>query len=137
MSRLLLTGSRNWGKGDRYQQDLDTMVAALMKAWLDLGKPTRPILVHGACPHGGADRMADQIWKLWGWPTEPHPADFALFGRPADPIRNEKMINLGADLCIAFPLGKSRGTRGCMALAEAAGIPVRVYGPEAEVTTRA
>jgi hypothetical protein len=39
------------------------------------------------------------------------------------------MVSLGATLCIAFPLGASEGTRGCMRLAEAAGIPVLQCAP--------
>jgi hypothetical protein len=33
------------------------------------------------------------------------------------------MVELGADFCIGFPLGESKGTRGCMELARKAGIP--------------
>ena len=43
-------------------------------------------------------------------------------------VRNHHMVSLGADLCLAFPLGESRGTRGCMAAAHKAGIPVRNHG---------
>jgi hypothetical protein len=103
------------------------MVVALDAAWRSLGQPERPVLVHGAC--GGADAMADALWKLWGWPTEPHPADFALLGRAAGPQRNTRMVDLGADLCLAFPLPGSRGTKDCVQRARAAGIPVRIYGP--------
>ena len=38
------------------------------------------------------------------------------------------MVNAGADLCLAFPLGESRGTRDCVRRADAAGIPVLNYG---------
>jgi hypothetical protein len=34
------------------------------------------------------------------------------------------MVSLGADVCLAFPLGASPGTRGCMNIAERAGIHV-------------
>jgi hypothetical protein len=34
------------------------------------------------------------------------------------------MVAAGADLCLAFPIGASPGTRSCMRLAAAAGIPV-------------
>ena len=140
MTRILVTGSKSWTlERDRDMQRAGTlppdeglhhiMVNALMRAWIDLGKPARPVLVHGA--NGGADRMADGLWnRLWGWPTEPHPPDVELLGRKAEPLRNEKMIQLGADLVLGFPLGESRGTRGCMELARKAGIPVRAFGPD-------
>jgi hypothetical protein len=35
------------------------------------------------------------------------------------------MVDLGADLVLAFPLGKSEGTRDCIRRATAAGIHVR------------
>jgi hypothetical protein len=118
MTRILLTGSRDW-------RDLDGMVAALVDAWRDLGKPTRPVLVHGACR--GADTMADQLWRLWGWPTESHPADWSRFGVFAGPRRNAVMVAAGADLCLAFPAPGSRGTWDCVRRAQTAGIPVRVH----------
>lgn len=119
-ARIIVTGSRGWS-------DLDVMVAALVDAWRDLGKPTRPVLVHGACR--GADTMAAQLWRLWKWPTEPHPADWSRFGDLAGPRRNAAMVAGGADLCLAFPTPGSRGTWDCVRRAETAGIPVRVHQP--------
>lgn len=49
--------------------------------------------------------------------------------------RNAEMVNLGADVMLAFPLGQSAGTGGCMRLAEAGGIPVRVYEQRDAVVT--
>lgn len=40
------------------------------------------------------------------------------------------MVDLGADLCLAFPLPDSRGTKDCMARAKKAGIKVISMGPE-------
>lgn len=80
-------------------------------------------LVHGGAR--GADTLAAAIWSQSGLPVEAHPADWNSFGGDAGTLRNERMVQLGADLCLAFPLGQSTGTRGCMDLAEKAGIPVR------------
>jgi hypothetical protein len=33
------------------------------------------------------------------------------------------MVDLGADLCLAYPRGASKGTRGCAKMAVDAGIP--------------
>ena len=81
-----------------------------------------PVVVHGAAR--GADSHADHAAMNWGWTPERHPADWDRYGKSAGHRRNAHMISLGADVCLAFPLGESVGTRGCMQLAEAAGIPV-------------
>ncbi|BBX09437.1 hypothetical protein MAIC_42400 [Mycolicibacterium aichiense] len=54
-----------------------------------------------------------------------HPADWDQYGKAAGHIRNNHMVSLGADLCLPFPLGESRGTRGCMLAAQKAGIPMK------------
>lgn len=114
MKRILVAGSRSW-------KDRETIRAALERARGMLGDET--VLVHGACPTG-ADAIASRIWRSWGLPVEAHPADWARHGRAAGPLRNQQMVLAGADLCLAFPLGASPGTRGCMRLAKAAGIPL-------------
>lgn len=118
MKRLLVTGSRHW-------RDLHIIETALVAARAELGDDT--VLVQGECHLGGADLMAKILWEDWGLPTEGHPADRDDSGRLLGPERNQKMIDLGADLCVAFPLRGSRGTRNCMRLAREAGIPVRVF----------
>lgn len=82
-------------------------------------------VVHGAAR--GADRIAGHIAAVWGMQVEEHPADWDQHGKSAGPIRNKKMVDLGADVCLAFPLGRSIGTRHCMRLAQAAGISVCCY----------
>ena len=119
--RILVTGSRDW-------TDRDTIVGALADAWRDLGG--EPVLVQGECHLGGADLIAKQVWQTWGLPVESHPAEMGPDGHVLGPKRNAHMVSLGADLCLAFPLPSSRGTRNCMRLAREAGIPVRVYAPE-------
>lgn len=111
--RLLVTGSRDW-------TDSRTMALALTKAWHELGG-VGVVLVHGGAR--GADTMAEQIGKRIGFEIERHPADWSM-GKAAGHIRNQRMVDLGADLCLAFPIGESRGTRHCMALAVQAGIPM-------------
>lgn len=59
--------------------------------------------------------------------TETHMANWLKFGRTAGPIRNQIMIEKGADLVIAFPSETSKGTRDMIKRAEAAGIPVEVH----------
>ena len=116
--RLLVTGSRTW-------TDHEAIRAELSRAWKQLGKHPGTVLVHGACPTG-ADKIADEVWHEWGMPVEPHPADWGRYGRRAGPIRNTLMVRAGADHVLAFPVGHSPGTRGCIRTARQAGLNVQV-----------
>ena len=118
--RILVTGSRAW-------TDHEAIQDALALAWADLGRNPRTVLVQGECHLGGADGIAAHIWRSWGLPVEGHPAEMGPNGHVLGPKRNAHMVSLGADLCLAFPLPSSRGTKNCVRLAREAGIPVRVY----------
>lgn len=118
MHRVLVTGSRNW-------TDQDAVFIALQEQF---GNCIQGFLVHGNCPTG-ADRFADDWGNLQpGIAVDRDSAKWELYGKAAGPIRNEAMVLRGADICLAFPLGISRGTRNCMLLAEKAGIPVLNLG---------
>lgn len=117
--RLLVTGSRDWSDREAIESGLKEGLG-----WL---QSDDVMLVHGACPTG-ADALAHQIWvEQWQRPAELHPAQWQRPGKAAGPIRNQHMVDLGADLCLVFPLGPSRGTRHCMSAAERAGIVVFAY----------
>lgn len=124
MSRLLITGSRahQWTPYDSHA--LLITVREILEKTHEL-----PVLVHGGATGAdtGAARVGQQLLNL---PTEVHRADWKKYGRAAGPIRNKEMVNLGADLCLAFPdhpKGQgSRGTWGCIDLAHQSGIPVYV-----------
>ena len=118
--RVLVTGTRNGGT-----RWMGHVYHALMEAWKVNDKPSLTV-VHGDCPTG-IDKGADVVARRMGFTVEPHPADWAKLGKRAGPMRNQAMVDLGADLCLAFPMGESRGTRDCMRRAEAAGIPVEIH----------
>jgi hypothetical protein len=86
------------------------------------------IIVHGANLQG-ADRHAADWARENEIAQEPHPADWARHGRAAGPIRNQEMIDAGADVCLAFPLPQSRGTVDCIRRAKEAGITVIEAAP--------
>jgi hypothetical protein len=89
--------------------------------------PIGPItIVHGDAP--GLDSIAREWAIVSCTAEEPHPADWEKHGKKAGYLRNFEMVQLGADVCLAFPLGESKGTRMCMDLARAAGIPVMDFG---------
>lgn len=60
---------------------------------------------------------------FWNVEQEVHDADWNEYGRAAGPIRNQEMVDAGADVCLAFPTG-GPGTRDCMRRARDAGIRV-------------
>lgn len=110
--RIIVTGSRHY---DRYDRVLYTLLP------YHTGTHT---LVHGAAP--GLDTLAARAAEELKWEVEAHPADWGVVGPAAGPARNQLMVNLGADLCIAFPLKGSKGTWDCVKRAHEAGISVRV-----------
>ena len=77
-------------------------------------------IVHGDAR--GADSYSELIASSYGHTTERHPADWKAHGRAAGPIRNQKMLDGGADLVIAFPGG--RGTADMVSRARKAGVVV-------------
>ena len=119
--RILITGSRAWKDRDAIRSALEDVVDAAQDRDVSLLRDEITV-VHGAAK--GADRIAGEIAAELGCTVEAHPADWGRHGKAAGPIRNTEMVRLGADVCLAFPLQQSIGTRGCMQLAKAAGIPI-------------
>lgn len=136
---MLVTGSRAW-------VDRQVLGDALLDCWHDamqLGADGITV-VHGDAP--GADSFAD-LWAIGhrglGVLREPVPADWSACAAECRPghrrlrrdgsgycptaghRRNQLMVDRGAAVCLAFPLGASTGTRDCMRRAKRAGIPVR------------
>ena len=113
--RILITGSRNWN--DR-QAIRDAIAEHAEPAW-DV------TVIHGCAP--GADEHANWVALELGLGIEAHPAQWSQHGKKAGPIRNQQMVDAGADICLAFPLGTSVGAWDCVRRAKAAGIPVKVH----------
>lgn len=111
MSRVIVCGSRDW-------TDRDAIASRLF----DL--PPGSTIVHGAAR--GADRIAAQEGQKLGHLIEAHPADWSAYGKRAGFIRNKEMALLGADLCIAFWDGHSKGTSMMVDLADDHGIPLEL-----------
>lgn len=120
MFTVIVTGSRNltdWNKVWKELEDLYTFHGSLM-------------VRHGGCSTG-ADSFASMWVSTWFKPTNICESIFTAnwddFGKAAGPIRNREMAQAGADLCLAFPLGESRGTWNCVNECKKAGIPVKVF----------
>lgn len=82
------------------------------------------IIVHGNAR--GVDRIAGQEAEKLGFRVEKFPADWDQFGKRAGYVRNLQMAQAGANLCIAFWDGTSKGTKHMMDIAEEHGIPVEI-----------
>lgn len=119
--RILVTGSRDW-------PDVATIWGELNGLLAEHGNV---VLVHGNCPKG-ADYIAD-TWAVTMMVNEEnvalerHPANWREFGKSAGFRRNAEMVNLGADICLAFIRNGSHGATHTADLAEKAGIPVKRY----------
>lgn len=119
--RILITGSRDW-------DDEQAIVGALWGYTDDFPELTAEdfTLVSGACPTG-ADRIAEEAAERAGMPIERHPAQWDRYGKSAGFRRNAELVDRGADVCLAFIRGESRGASMTADLAEKAGIEVIRY----------
>jgi hypothetical protein len=131
--RILVTGSRDWRDPKAIH---DGIFDYLVTMQYQITGPWDVTIMQGGQvsedketgEKWGADYFADQV-ALWvGFHRDPVPADWKRFGKRAGGLRNQVMVNKGAHVCLAFPLGRSPGTRDCMRRAALAGIPVINYG---------
>ena len=123
MFRLLITGSRSWSDVDAIKREFDVVAQH---------EGTDVTLVSGTA--GGADSMCEYVAKLLGWTVERHPADWSRDGRKAGFVRNRKMVELGADFCLAFIKDDSAGASMTARIAREAKIPTKVVKVASWVT---
>lgn len=104
--RLIVCGSRDF-------DDAKLLAHVLDNIWQNANFPALTV-VHGGAR--GADSLAGE-WARSSLTThvgkvaeEVHMAEWDKRGNAAGPFRNRAMAASGADLCLAFWDGKSRGT---------------------------
>lgn len=120
MNRILVTGSRRWTHKARLYRVLENAVKSL-------GGYSEVIIVHGDCPTG-ADSLVEHWTLMHNVTSEKYQANWRQYGLAAGPIRNQLMVDNGADICLAFFTDTSKGTKHCADTAEKAGIRVvRIY----------
>jgi hypothetical protein len=111
--------------GSRTFSDLKFMTTSLEGVIRQLGEQqTAPEIWSGGAK--GADALAETAARQLGLPFHEIKADWAKFGRAAGPKRNAQLV-AECDILIAFPVGESKGTRGCIQLARKAGKKVFVF----------
>jgi hypothetical protein len=131
--RILVTGSRSWTDYDVIRAEIGLVVTERIA---EHGESyPRIVVVHGGAQ--GADLLAARAARELRLRQEPHRADWQKYHRRAGYVRNEEMVKLGADLCLAFVLQCARaacdgrmphdthGSANCLSLARAAGMKVR------------
>ena len=121
--RILVTGSRNWSD---WKLVKDVLVATCKN-------DENITIVSGDCPTG-ADRIATDLAEMRGWKIEKHPANWEVYGKAAGPIRNKRMVELGADICLAFIRDGSAGATHTANLTKKAGIETLVYDIHTQVS---
>lgn len=122
--RIQVTGWRHWPRTASYV--VHAVLAELARDALRTGQPV--MVRDGQCPYGGVDDYAYE-WSQYtsGVSGQRVPAQWAEFGQAAGSIRNQAMVNMGADVCAAFPgppTLKYSGTQDCADRARKAGIMV-------------
>ena len=119
MTRIIIAGSRSFDNYARLEKILNAYI-----------KDPRDVTVISGTAYG-ADRLGEQYAEKHGIHLIRRPADWALYGKVAGPIRNAEMARLAiADGChgvlFAFWDGVSTGTQSMIELAKEQGLDVYV-----------
>jgi hypothetical protein len=119
VTRVLITMSRTWLDVPAVWTDLDRRLEASIDKDF--------VVVHGGAK---PEKQFIEAWvatrSLLGAISEEHLADWTTHGRKAGILRNIYMVNLGADLCLAYIRNNSRGATHCATTAHMRGIETRI-----------
>lgn len=121
--RMLVTGSGKWTEEGIIEIAMLAEVGDV--PWHDV------LVVHGGCKNG-ADAIVDEIARRRRWGRLIIPADWAHYGRAAGQIRNERMVKIGADVCLAFIRDGSPGASTTAFKADRAAIRTVVWRHEGD-----
>lgn len=110
--RVMITGSRLWIDRKLIKEELEKL-------------PRNVIIVHGGAR--GADSIASDLAAEMDLDVEIHIPNWKDQGRSAGIIRNNKMLDSGIDLVLAFQVNDSRGTQHAIDGAKRRGIKTIVH----------
>lgn len=117
--KILVSGSREMPENQKSRNMILAQIMECLVGKDDLYPQDVTIITGGA---KGADTVAHDLAVDYGMKTIVHYAEWNRFGKSAGPIRNGRMLDEEPDVVIAFPIGKSVGTRHCIKEAERRGI---------------
>jgi hypothetical protein len=103
MFTVIVTGSRDYEDREKVWQSLAEILNVHMNILVKVGD----------CPTGVDKFTTEWHNTAFGFDPSIYYADWYTHGSAAGPIRNHTMVDSGADLCIAFPLDGSKGTKDC------------------------
>ncbi|HEY7424602.1 MAG TPA: SLOG family protein [Gemmataceae bacterium] len=118
--RVIVTGSTTWIDAEAIRRELSKL-------------PPESTVVHGDSP--GVDALAGQVARKLGLVVEAFAKqtdDYRHYGRGAWKRLNERMLESGVDLVLAFhpewgEPGKARGSGHLAKIAEKHGVEVRCF----------
>jgi len=126
--RVLVTGSRDWPDQSRLWEALDLAYE---------NRASRDgifLVVHGGAK--GADTMAmawcrgrrrDGALSIYHEMHQARWMQAGKFVKAAGHQRNQRMVDKGADMALAFIRNDSPGATGCVRMIERAGIPLTIH----------
>lgn len=129
---LVVTGTRHEIPHEELILGFDAGVA-----FLEAQGVTRIQVFHGN--YAGVDTQAKNEALRRGWKQVPFKANWRRFGAAAGPMRNGAMLKKATTwgcplVVVAFPRGKSSGTKDCIAQARALGLEPLIFpAPEPEL----
>lgn len=114
--RVIVTGGRNYQHKHKVWNTLNQL-----DEMLRLSDDRITAVIHGDCPTG-ADAFASEWCGAADVDEIAFPADWDQHGKAAGPIRNSKLLECGAEICLSFSGGA--GTADMTRKAKAAGLKV-------------
>lgn len=124
--RVLVTGSREL-------TDEDLVFEALSNVFEGTEDPEFIVINGGARGADGlSTRWVNTMQEDYRVFCEVYKADWETFGKPAGHLRNQEMVDRGADVVLAFYKkgAENKGTGNCVKTARAAGLTVKEFWQE-------
>lgn len=121
--RIAVVGSRIFNEYNYLHRKLTDLLWEIVDYWGD-ELPLEIIIVSGGAR--GADSIAEQWAKEWGYQTMIFSAEWDKYGKSAGYRRNQQIID-ASDVVIAFWDGTSKGTKHSIDIATKQGKPIFIF----------
>ena len=114
--RMIIAGGRDF-------TDTDSAADYLIKLVEENKIPDTPTIISGGAR--GADKVGENLAKMFDLPLEIYPADWNTYGKSAGYRRNTQMADT-ADVLVAFWDKSSKGTEHMIKCMQSLGKPVHI-----------